>query len=142
MTEIIIERSGYDIEAAFKNAKKSPEYHQEAILLDVARRISDAMDEQGVTRADLARKLNVSQPYITKVLRGTENFSLKTLARIAFVLKKKWEVFLVNSRAGAVSYDRAEKDSCFQHARVAEKANTPAYNVRTTKRAKQGSGKT
>jgi hypothetical protein len=55
MTEIVIERTGYDIGAAIKRAKGRPEYHQETILLEVARRISNATEEQDVSRADLAR---------------------------------------------------------------------------------------
>ena len=95
MTEIVIERSGYDIGAALKRAKTRPDYYQETILLEVARRISDAMEEQDVSRADLARKLGVSPAYITKVLRGNENFSLQTLAGIAFALDKRWECLLI-----------------------------------------------
>jgi ribosome-binding protein aMBF1 (putative translation factor) len=89
MTEIVIERTGYDIGAAIKRAKGRPEYHQETILLEVARRISNAMEKQNVSHAELARKLNVSPVYITKVLRGCENFSLQTLAGIAFALGKR-----------------------------------------------------
>jgi len=95
MTEIVIERTGYDIEAARKKAQTRPEYYQETILLEVARRISDAMKENGMTRAELARKLAVTPAYITKVLRGNENFSLQTLARIAFTLNRKWECLLI-----------------------------------------------
>ncbi|HBA82819.1 MAG TPA: hypothetical protein DCZ95_01875 [Verrucomicrobia bacterium] len=57
------------------------------------------MQERGVSRSDLARDLNVSPAYITKVLRGDENFSIQTLARIAFVLKMKWECLLIDRDA-------------------------------------------
>jgi transcriptional regulator with XRE-family HTH domain len=95
MAAIVTARFGYDIRAALKKAKTRPEYNQESLLLEVARRISDAMEEQNVSRAELARRLRVSPPYITKILRGHENFSLQTLARIAFALGRKWKLRLI-----------------------------------------------
>jgi len=131
MTDMVVERTGYDIGAALKRAKARPEYDQETILIEVARRISDAMDEQHVSRADLARKLGVSPAYITKVLRGTENFSLQTLARIAFALGRKWDFLLVNPNADPAAYSHAEEDRRVHSARVAEGAARPAYGART-----------
>lgn len=129
MTEIVIERGGYDIGTALKRAKTRPDYYQETILLEVARRISDAMEKQGVSRAELARKLGVSSAYITKVLRGHENFSLQTLARIAGALESKWEFLLINRDVDAGAYGRTEEKRPIRSARVAERADGPAYGA-------------
>ena len=48
-----------------------------------------------MTQADLASRLGVKPGYISRVLRGHENLTLKTLAKIAFILDKRWECMLV-----------------------------------------------
>ena len=48
----------------------------------VALAIIDYMQENGLKRADLAKKLDVSPQYISKLLSGTENLSFKTIANI------------------------------------------------------------
>lgn len=40
------------------------------------------MQDNGLKRADLASKLNVSPQYVSKLLSGTENLSFKSIANI------------------------------------------------------------
>ena len=51
------------------------------------RRIVRRMKELGVSQTELARRMNVSRPYITKVLRQDVNFSFRTAAKLANALK-------------------------------------------------------
>ena len=48
----------------------------------VAMTIIDYMQEHKLSRSELASKLGVSQQYLSRILSGTENFSLKTIAKI------------------------------------------------------------
>lgn len=48
----------------------------------VALAIIDYMQENGLKRADLAKKLEVSPQYVSKLLSGTENLSFKSIANI------------------------------------------------------------
>ena len=45
------------------------------------------MKQLGVSHTELARRMNVSRPYISKVLRQDVNFSFRTAARLANALK-------------------------------------------------------
>ena len=45
------------------------------------------MKELGVSQAELAQRMKVSHPYITKVLRRDVNFSFRTAAKLANALK-------------------------------------------------------
>ena len=45
------------------------------------------MKELGVNQTELARRMKVSRPYITKVLRQDVNFSFRTAAKLAAALK-------------------------------------------------------
>lgn len=48
----------------------------------VALLIVDYMQENGMKRADVAKKLGVSAQYVSKLLSGSENLSFKTIANI------------------------------------------------------------
>ena len=45
------------------------------------------MKELGLNQSDLARRMKVSKPYITKVLRQDVNFSFRTAAKLARALE-------------------------------------------------------
>ncbi|MDD5706550.1 MAG: helix-turn-helix transcriptional regulator [Kiritimatiellae bacterium] len=90
---------GFDFAAALQKARENPAYWQEDILLDVAHRLSQELDDRDMTQADLASKLGVKPGYISRVLRGHENLTLQTLAKIAFALGKRWECMLVDQGA-------------------------------------------
>ena len=51
------------------------------------RRILRRMKELGVSQTELARRMKVSRPYITKVLHQDVNFSFCTAAKLANALK-------------------------------------------------------
>jgi len=51
------------------------------------RRILLRMKELGMSQTELARQMNVSRPYITKVLHQDVNFSFRTAAKLANALK-------------------------------------------------------
>jgi transcriptional regulator with XRE-family HTH domain len=44
------------------------------------------MEEQKVSRAELARRLGTSRAYVTKMLGGNANFTLQTMAKVAMAL--------------------------------------------------------
>jgi len=52
----------------------------------IAARIDDCMQDIGLSKIDLARKLNKQPSEITKWLSGTHNFTMETLTDIAFAL--------------------------------------------------------
>mgnify|MGYP003319274811 CR=1 FL=1 len=45
------------------------------------------MRELGLNQSDLARRLHVSRPYVTKVLRQDVTFSFHTAAKLAAALE-------------------------------------------------------
>ena len=48
----------------------------------IAATMSDRMEELGMTQRVLAEKMNCTQQYVSKVLKGRENLSLETLCKI------------------------------------------------------------
>ena len=51
------------------------------------RRILRRMKQLGMSQTELARRMNVSRPYITKVLHQDVNISFRTAAKLANALK-------------------------------------------------------
>ena len=60
----------------------------------------DKMEQMKITQKQLAERMNCSQQYISKILKGKENLSLETLTKIenALELLKEEEKRLVNFR--------------------------------------------
>ena len=95
MSSKVIIEDGFSFSDSLAQAKKNSAYYEEDLLVTVAERIISEMKKQGVSRSELARRMDVSPSYITKILRGHANLSLETLAKIAFHLELKWECLLV-----------------------------------------------
>lgn len=56
-------------------------YSQHIALL-----MQDKMDKMNLTQKELASQMSVSQQYVSKILKGHENFSLETLIKIEDIL--------------------------------------------------------
>jgi transcriptional regulator with XRE-family HTH domain len=66
-----------------------PDYELYGVLLDVTESIVRRMIEKNIRRTDLAERLGTSRAYVTKLLDGQENMTLKTLVRVANALEMK-----------------------------------------------------
>ena len=64
-------------------------FEQERLVVTVTNALMEGMDEENVSRAELARKLGRSRPFITQVLAGTRNMTLHTLADLAWALGRR-----------------------------------------------------
>jgi len=109
------DRGGSVSEPTFKDmfaeARRMPEYWEEGAILDFTEALYIAMEEQGVTRAELARRLGTSQAYITRVLGGHANFTLKTMAKLALALGLQLEVGLGPQRLPSAAAKTEEEDA-------------------------------
>ena len=105
MNRIVRVKGGFDFQKGLKKARKHVAYYEEDMLLDVSARVIDVLQRGNITRTELARRLDVSAAYITKILRGHANMTIETLARVAFALGLKWECILIpqNTEIGVFS---------------------------------------
>lgn len=58
----------------------------ENFILDVTEQIWEQMEKREITKASLAEKLGKSKPYVSQLLSGSRNMTLRTLAEIAFAM--------------------------------------------------------
>jgi len=78
-----------------------PAFILEGVLLDVNERICALMDAKGISRSELARRLGKSRQYVTRLLNGQPNVTLRTLTEIAVALGEGLEVAIPSSATEA-----------------------------------------
>ena len=66
--------------------KDDAAYQAECLYNDITARILDYMEEHDVSRADLARRMGVSEARVSSIFGQTQNFTLQTLAKMAAAL--------------------------------------------------------
>lgn len=69
-----------------QNIRKTREWSEEGAIQIATELICRRMEQMGVNRAELAVKLNVKPPHVTKILSGEHNMTLRTLGAIAWAL--------------------------------------------------------
>ena len=76
-------------------ARNTFEYRLEKVLFEVAEQVCKLIESQGVTRSELAQRLAVTPAYITKLLNGNPNLTIKSLLRLSDVLGQSIDIRFV-----------------------------------------------
>ncbi|WP_461829530.1 helix-turn-helix domain-containing protein [Aquifex sp.] len=66
--------------------KHDVDYIYEKLKLDISEDLKRLMEQKGITKKELARRMGVSPAYVTKIF-SAENISLKTIAKILSALE-------------------------------------------------------
>jgi transcriptional regulator with XRE-family HTH domain len=77
---------GGSFKKLFAKIEKTLSYKKEKAKLDFTIELQELMKINNVTRADLARKLDRSNAYVTQILRGERNFTIETMVELADTL--------------------------------------------------------
>jgi len=67
--------------------KDDPVYITEGIVLELNEKIVLKMEELNINRTELAERLGVKKPFVTKLLNGNHNLTVKTMVSIAQALE-------------------------------------------------------
>ncbi|HRZ05547.1 MAG TPA: helix-turn-helix transcriptional regulator [Candidatus Competibacteraceae bacterium] len=59
---------------------------QERFITEVTETIWKGMEESGINKTDLANRMGATKGYVSQVLSGSRNMTLRTLADICFAL--------------------------------------------------------
>jgi transcriptional regulator with XRE-family HTH domain len=70
-------------EEKFQEFRKDVDFNTEELILDLTERITATMNTLGVNRAELARRLGVSKAFVTKLLNGNPNMTVRTMVSVA-----------------------------------------------------------
>lgn len=120
-----------------KKLENTNDYQTEALQLKINEKILELLQTRKMNKTELAEKLNCSKPYITKLLNGGENLTIKKMVEIAFVLNCNLDIDFIpkeykskkfvllqldpiqsDNYKEPVEIDEAEDDECcnFAHA--------------------------
>jgi len=75
-------------------AQTSVDYWVSAPITEFIEDVWRLMEEQKVSRAELARRLGTSRAYVTKLLGGNANFTLQTMTKVAMALGSQVHVHI------------------------------------------------
>jgi len=82
------------IEAKIEQFRDRPGFVAHQVLLDLNEQILGRMNELGLRSKDLADLLGVSRAYVTRLLDGKPNLTVRSLAAIAIALETQLNVSL------------------------------------------------
>jgi len=83
----------------FDEAQASPDAWVDGPIVEFTEDLCRLMEEKGLSRADLAKKIGTSRAYVTKLLGGNANFTLATMAKLAFALDGAIHVHIADKHA-------------------------------------------
>lgn len=102
----------------FEEAEKHDDYWISALILDFTENLHRLMKKKNIKKSELAKQLGTSAAYITKVLRGDANFTLKTMFRLAKAVGGNLQLRVVS--------DETEIQWVLDHANIS--ASAPAFS--------------
>jgi transcriptional regulator with XRE-family HTH domain len=70
----------------FARAEKTLAYQADAVALDFCDAVRRMLELRQISRAELARRLDVSPAYVSKMLSGDENLTIETMVKVAMAL--------------------------------------------------------
>ena len=83
----------------FATVRATPAYKQARAKLDLTRQIESRMRQLGINKTELAQRSGKSKAYVTKMLRGENNFTIDSLVALAETLQAGVEIRLVPADA-------------------------------------------
>ena len=75
-----------DARSGHRGKKYEQLLRQERLILDVTEQLAGALENSGVTRAELARRMGRTPGFVSQLLGGGRNLTLRTIADIAAAL--------------------------------------------------------
>jgi transcriptional regulator with XRE-family HTH domain len=65
---------------------------EETLIADATELICQVMEQDGVSRQELARRLGKTKGFVSQLLTGERNMTLRTLADVLFALGHRFEL--------------------------------------------------
>ena len=83
----------------FEEAESHADYWIDGPISEFTEDLARLMEEKGINRAELARRMGTSRAYITKMLGGNANFTLLTMVKLAMALDGAVHIHIADKRA-------------------------------------------
>ena len=80
-----------------------PDYVADFLALELSHYIADIMAREGLTQRAMARRLGVSEAYVSRVLGGHPNLTLKSIAKMSLALGLRPSISFAGDSSPAAS---------------------------------------
>lgn len=90
-----------------QDAKASPTYWAERVMLDFTSQLWVRLKQLGWTQKDLADKVGKKQPYVSRVLNGNHNATVETLVTLAHAAGLEVKLSLESLDSEKVDYQNS-----------------------------------
>ena len=92
-----------DARSGHRGEKYEQLLRQERLILDVTEQLAGTLESSGVTRAELARRMGRTPGFVSQLLGGGRNLTLRTIADIAAALSLQPSLKLSSKRTSATA---------------------------------------
>lgn len=82
----------------FLEAEKHPDYIAEGVALRIMEEACELMEEQGITRSELAARMGVSRARINQIMGAPPSLTLRQVAQLAIALGTEPHACLLPTR--------------------------------------------
>lgn len=74
----------------FKSEDEKDDFRADVIHINIIQSVLDQMKKQNLTKADIAKSLNISKSFITQLFSGNKLLNLKFIAKLERILNCKF----------------------------------------------------
>lgn len=99
-----------DFDSLFDGLDNDSEYLTEVAKLKFTEDLVRFMKTKNISRSDLANKISRSPAFITKLLRGSNNFTLSTMVHVANALGVELSLSLKEKAANYEVVEKSRRD--------------------------------
>jgi len=89
----------------FEKVQNSFEYKLEGLELSLTEKILSVMKERGISRSELAKRMDTSKAYISKLFKNGSNMTLKSMLAIAEAIDCSVKVDLIEKSSTYTTED-------------------------------------
>ena len=83
-----------ELEEALSALSSDPDFVAEELALAITEEIANAMVSEGISKAELARRIGASRSYVTRIMDAPPNMTLRSIAKVGLALGLTPEVRL------------------------------------------------
>lgn len=88
----------------FEKAAQTDEFWVEDAITEFTNSLHEAMEAEGISKVELARRLHTTPSAITRLLSGNANFTFKTVVRLARAVNRSFVPWLGDAKAWSLGW--------------------------------------
>lgn len=90
---------------SLRTLRSRVDYWAEGPMLDFVEDLSSIMKQEGISQAELAKRTDTQAAYVSQILEGDTNFTIKSMVKLALALDHKIRIHLAPLSAQTQWFD-------------------------------------